>query len=202
MASSDSNLNLDSGRQRLRADGRGSAWESLNAPVGIPTPSTPSEHSADSSHENNLLTSASSETYPKSIFRPAPLLSSRSESFVNATPSGEVQIRDRIFGEKGVRDNLTNQRQSDLISVHRGEGIRGTQVPEGRLTSQVHVTNSDYTVGQSDERGRTAAHAGTTVVFQHGSSIGAGAETGQSASSFYGRVSGSETSTHVGAPWR
>ena len=69
--------------------------------------------------------------WPQQVFRPAPLLSSRSEAFVNATPSGEVQIRDRIFGEKGVRDNLTNQRQSDLISVHRSEGIRGTQVPEG-----------------------------------------------------------------------
>lgn len=200
MASSESDSNTDLNRQRPRADGFGSAWEPLNPPVITPPPKTQTEDLSISSGENILLASASTGVHSKSILRPAPCLASRSDTFVDATPSGEVQMRrNRIFGETGVRANLTNQNQSDCTS---SEVIRGTQVPKGGMTSsQVPVTNSDYMAGRSDDGGRTAPHVSMYSGFEHDSSTGVGVDNGQSVSSFRGRVLRSESTSQRPSTW-
>ena len=190
MASSNSDVSISLDRQRPDSDGYGSAREPPIPSSRFPQSQNQKENLPASSGENILLASARSETFPKNIFTTAPQLMSRSNTHTNATPSGEVQMRRaRISNdnEMGVNDNLTNQCQLDMNAV---EGIRGTQVPEGRVkSSQVPVTNSDYTDRRCDEWSGTATHALTRYSgLRHDPLAMVDADNGQSASAARGMV--------------
>lgn len=184
------------------ADGYGSAWEP-------PTPNSKTNLNLNrgtgpaSTYVNIDVPSTSNkdEINPSSLFQTSSQTLSKSDTFVNATPSGEVQIRrPGIFDKESWVGNNCNYSQSENTSSL----INETRVPEGQIiVSQVPVMTSDYVVRGGEQWSDLAMHAVTRCPgHMHDLSSGVDAVQGKAVSNFRGGVLTSNSiSQHPAQTW-